>query len=128
MQTLTIILIVLMMILTVCLGVIIDLIFQCKKLKKERDNISLMTMTLDKGITSEKIDIETISTMVSIPLYELSTTNDNGEIPEKVAHLISDNFIFELAHRHLISYESSDSLVRDEKAFRAIIQVVKPKF
>ncbi len=127
MQALTIILIVLMIILSVCLGVIVDLIFKCKKLKKERDSISLMTMTLNEGITSEKVDIETISTKVSVPLYELSII-DNNEVPEKVAHLISETFIFELARRHLISYESLQSFISDEEVFRATIQVVKPKF
>lgn len=127
MQELIIAIIVLMIILSVCLGVIIDLISQCKKLKKEIDNISLMSMTLNGGITSEKVDIETISTQVSVPLYELSIIG-NYEIPEKVAHLISETFIFELAHRHLISYESSQSFTPDEKVFRATIQVVKPKF
>lgn len=88
---------------------------------------SLVSMTLNEGTTSEKANIETISTQVSIPLYELSITN-NLEIPEKVAYLISKNFTFELARRHLISYESSHSLIPDEEVFRATIQVVKPKF
>ena len=86
-----------------------------------------MSTALNEEVTIEKADIETLSTQVSVPLYELSIIG-NDEIPERIAHLISNNFIFELARRHLISYESTSSPIPDERVFRATIQVVKPKF
>ncbi len=119
---------ILLVMLIMCIGAISFLIFQCRKLKKKIEEMdTIMSMTLNEGITSEKADIETLSTMVSVPLYELSITG-NVEIPARVAYLISENFISELARRHLISYESSHSFMSDEEVFRATIQVVKPKF
>lgn len=116
--------------LVMCIGAILFLIFQCRKLRKEIDNMDFMvsmSTALNEEVTIEKADIETLSTQVSVPLYELSIIG-NDEIPERIAHLISNNFIFELARRHLISYESTSSPIPDEGVFRATIQVVKPKF